>query len=53
MNTLKDWMELDLSRMASAGKLARAVEADDAVQTLANTLDAGLNAVVVGESGVG
>ncbi len=53
MSIFKNWLELNLTRAARAGKLERAVEVDDALQELANTIDAGLNAIVVGESGVG
>lgn len=53
MSIFKNWLELDLTRAAAAGKLERAVEVDDALQEMANTIDAGLNAIVVGESGVG
>ncbi len=53
MNIFKNWLELDLTRRAQAGKLNRAFEIEDSLQELANTIDAGLNAIVVGESGVG
>lgn len=53
MSIFKNWLELDVTRAACKGKLERAIEIDDALQELINTIDAGLNAVVVGESGVG
>ncbi len=53
MSIFKNWLELDLTRRARGGKLDRAIECDDALQELANTIDAGMNAVVVGEPGVG
>ena len=53
MSIFKKWLELDLTRAAGRGRLGRAIEVEGAQQELINTIDAGLNAVVVGESGVG
>lgn len=53
MSIFKKWLELDLTRAAGRGRLGRAIEVEGTQQELINTIDAGLNAVVVGESGVG
>lgn len=53
MNALRPWLELNLSAEARAGRLAPALEVDDAVQAVSELLEAGRCPVLTGESGIG